>query len=291
MTILARISRLSASGALLLLAFLSGGSALAAGQNVEATPSVRSRVPGLEITLLSQLPKAPASAQSREECDALVTPKSEGGKAADALGWGVTGEAKLGPYDAVSFAGEFDPSTAGSCEIDQGNIALFNGSQLLVIIYANKNSKLSIGRIVSAQGSLRIVDGGLVQLPVGDVRLVDGHVIEVEPLAKQESVCGGKAVVPDVHGKPVVEARAAIIAEGWEPFRSPAPSYEDYAGDEIRKSGIIEATDCSATDLASCNYYYHKGDMELSLTSFGDGKPTVSDYQATCERSKWHTAN
>ncbi|OEC96276.1 hypothetical protein A9Z06_02130 [Rhizobium sp. YK2] len=281
----------SAGRALFVLAFLLGGGPIAVGQGAEVAPSIRSRVPGLEIALLSQLPKAPASARSQEECDALVIPKSAGGKAANALGWGVTGEAKLGSYDAVSFAGEFEPSTAGACEISQGNIALFSGTRLFVIIYANKSSKLSIGRIIAAKDSLRIVDGDLVQTPIGDVRLVDGRAIEVEPLAKEQSVCGGQAIVPNVYGKSVAEARAAIIAEGWEPFRSPPPAYQDFVGDNIRKSGIIEATDCSGTDLASCSYYYHKGDMELSLTSFGDGKPTVSDYEATCERSKWHKAN
>ncbi len=281
----------SAGRALFVLAFLLGGGPIAVGQGAEVAPSIRSRVPGLEIALLSQLPKAPASARSREECDALVIPKSAGGKAANALGWGVTGEAKLGSYDAVSFAGEFEPSTAGACEISQGNIALFSGTRLFVIIYANKSSKLSIGRIIAAKDSLRVVDGDLVQTPIGDVRLVDGRAIELEPLAKEQSVCGGQAIVPNIYGKSVAEARAAIIAEGWEPFRSPPPAYQDFVGDNIRKSGIIEATDCSGTDLASCSYYYHKGDMELSLTSFGDGKPTVSDYEATCERSKWHKAN
>lgn len=284
-----QISRLSAGVAL--LAFVLAGNPIMAQQNIDVAPVVRSRIPGIETKLLSQLPKAPASAKSREDCDVVVGPKSAGGEIADGLGWGVTGEAKLGPYDSVSFAGAFEPSTAGSCEIDQGNIALFSGSQLVMIIYASKSSKLSIGRIIEDEDGLRIVDGSLAQMPVGEVRLLGDHSIEVAPQAAEQSVCGGKALVPKVDGKPVTEARKQIIAKGWEPFRSPAPTYQDFEGDDLRKSGIIEATDCSGTGLGSCSYYYHEGDMELSLTSYGDQKPTVDGHQIACDRSKWHKAN
>ncbi len=279
---------LLATGAVLMSIIFAGGQLMA---QQSADPKVSSKIPGIEIRHLTQLPKAPPSAQSQGECNAAFPPTTAEGQVVNGLGWGVTGEAKLGPYDAVSFAGEFEPSTAGSCEIDQGNIALFNGSQLVMIIYVTKSSKLSIGRVIADGDGLRIVDGSLAQLAVGEVRLVGDHAVEITPITAEQSVCGGKEVVPKVDGKPVSEARKQIIAKGWEPFRSPPPAYQDFVGDSIRKSGIIEATDCSETDSASCSYYYRKGDMELSLTTHGDQSPTVDGHQVACDRSKWHKAN
>ncbi len=102
-------------------------------------------VPGLKITLLSQLPKAPAAVQAA--CGALAKPTSEGGKLAASLGWGVVGEQKLGPYDAVSFAAEFAPAASAACVIDKGNVALFRGAQLVALIYAPPKVETPIGDI------------------------------------------------------------------------------------------------------------------------------------------------
>ncbi|WP_459463598.1 hypothetical protein [Rhizobium sp. No.120] len=252
--------------------------------------ALKSEVPGLKITRLAKLPDAPASDSSgTPSCGVLPEAKSAGAKTASDLGWGVTGEAKFGPYEAVSFAAEFDQATGSACAIDQGNVALFDGSNLFALIYADKNSKLTIGRITAVKDHLRILDGGLVQMPIGEIRLESGNV-EVKPLAAEEQVCDGKAVVPNVYGKPITEARQAIIAKGWQPFQSPPPSYPDPFGDSIRKMGIVETTDCAGTGLAYCSYYYRKGDMELGVSSFGDGTPTVSNYDIVCERSNWHKA-
>lgn len=273
----------------ILLAFVSilAASSTASPAGATSDIALKSAVPGLKIARLQTLPKAPQPV-SDAPCGVVPQPKGEGGKIAAALGWGVTGEARLGPYEAVSFAGEFEQATGSSCDISQGNVALFDGSKLLALIYADKKSKLSIGTIVAIKDHLRILDGDLVQMPVGEIWLGVGRNVDVKPLAGEEQVCDGKAVVPNLYGKPITEARQAVIAKGWEPFQSPVPSYPDPFGDSIRKMGIVETTDCSGTGFAYCSYYYHKGDMELGVTSFGDGTPTVSGYDAVCERLKWH---
>lgn len=273
---------------LLALASIAAAGPFTSQASANAGVTLKSEVPGLTITRLAKLPKPPQAVSPATACNLLSELKSKAGSITAALGWGVTGEAKLGPYDAVSFAGQFDQSTSGSCEISQGNVALFNGTQLFALVYADKASKLSIGRITAIKDRLRILDGDLVSMPVGEIRLADDQNVEVEPLAAEEQVCDGKATVPNVYGKPITDARRAIMAKGWEPFQSPPPSYPDPSGDDLRKMGIIEATDCAGTGFAYCSYYYHKGDMELSVVSFGDGTPTVSGYKAVCERSTWH---
>ncbi|AYG69840.1 MULTISPECIES: hypothetical protein [unclassified Rhizobium] len=286
-----RLSILPAGYGLLIFAALTSAGSVAAPASAKDRIALKSDVPGLKITRLAKLPDAPDSGSSgAPSCGVLPETKSAGGKIASDLGWGVTGEAKLGPYEAVSFAGEFDQAAGSACAIDQGNVALFDGSNLLALIYADKSSKLTIGRITAVKDHLRLLAGDLVQMPIGEIWLGEGRDVDVKPLAAEEQVCDGKTVVPNVHGKPITEARQAIIGKGWQPFQSPPPSDPDPFGDSIRKMGIVEATDCAGTGLAYCSYYYRKGDMELDVSSFGDGTPTVSDYDAVCERSKWHKA-
>ncbi|WGS52959.1 hypothetical protein LFL96_32840 [Paraburkholderia sp. D15] len=258
------------------------------GADGDASPSVASKVPGIEIAKLSALPKAPASASSRRDCQTLTRLKSEGGKIADAQGWGVTGETRLGSYDVVSFAGKFEAGTSGSCDIDAGNVALFRGRQLVALVYAASHSKQTISNIVTSpvNGGIRILDGDLVPMPVADLRLAGGNAIEVDPLPAEDPICDGRGAAPNVYGQSVRQARKTLIAQGWTPVRSTA---SDPLAKELRASGIVEVSDCAGTGFAFCSYYYRKGNIELNLTSFGDGDaPTVSDYGAICDRSRWH---
>ena len=249
-------------------------------------PAVRSHVPGLKITLLSQLPKAPAAVQAA--CGALTKQTSEGGKLAASLGWGVVGEQKLGPYDAVSFAAEFAPAASATCAIDKGNIALFRGTQLVALIYAPPKVETPIGDISLVGDRLRIFDGDLAPAPVGDIRLTRYGAIEVDPVAERESVCGGQGVVPNMYGKSIDKVRKALIGKGWAPIEA---KVEDPKSDELtlapdlRKHGVIEVESCSGTGMAYCCYGYRNGTMPLAVRSSGDGLfPTVIDYSVSCNR-------
>ena len=125
--------------------------------------SAKSDVAGIEFVALGHLPKAPASAKSQKDCDwMLAKPQTAGGQAVAALGWGVTAEQPLGAYQAVSFAGQFEPSTSGTCQIDKGNVAIFSDRQLIALAYAAKGAKQTIGSIALLQDGLRIWDGDLV---------------------------------------------------------------------------------------------------------------------------------
>jgi hypothetical protein len=249
----------------------------------DATLAVSSKVPGIEITRLAALPKAPPSASTRSDCGIQDQPGSDGGKMAHALGWGVTGEAKLGGYDVVSFAGKFEAATSGSCEIDAGNVALFQGRQLVAIVYASSHAKLSISNIQPIGDHLRILDGDLIPMPVGDLRLAGDHAIEVDPLPDADPICNDQGAAPNVYGKSIQQARKTLMTQGWAPVRS---SSSDPLARQLHTRGIIEADDCSGTGFAFCGYRYRKSKMELHLTTFGDGDaPTVSGYAAVCEHS------
>jgi hypothetical protein len=257
-------------------------------QSTQGTvPIVHSHVPGLAITLLTKLPKAPASASSRDQCGASSEQDSDGGKIVESQGWGVISEVKFGPYEAVSFAGDFGWLAGGLCEMDEGNVALFRGSQLVALVYAPKTSTETIGTISLAGDRLRIFDGGPAPEPIGDITLTADGVIDVVPIATEEVICGGKAVVPNIYGKSIDKVRSELIAAGWTPIqgRPLIPNYPQGFLQSLRESGIIEADTCAETGLASCTYTYKKGDVGLNVESYGDGaSPTVDDYAANCNR-------
>jgi hypothetical protein len=259
------------------------------GVDSNATPTVDSRVPGIEITRLTALPKAPPSASTRQDCGPPEVPKSEGGKITDASGWGVTGEARLGAYDVVSFAGKFEAATSGSCEISAGNVALFLGRQLVALIYAPSHSNQSIGGVQSSGNKLRILDGDIIPMPVGDLRLIGNTTIEVDPLPAADPICNGQGTAPNLYGKSIRQARRTLMAQGWRPIKS---SSSDPLSKSLHESGIAEAGGCAGTGFAFCGYTYRKGDMELNVTTFGDGDaPTVAHYAAACNRAQWHPSN
>ena len=254
-----------------------------------ATLMVRSLVPGIDITRIAALPKAPASASTRQDCGTLDQARSDGGKIANASGWGVTAEAKLGAYDAVSFAGKFEPLTSGSCEISAGNVALFQGRQLMALVYAPSHSRQSIGNLQPLGDKLRILDGDLIPMPVGDLRLSGDGTIEVNPLPDTDPICRGQGVVPNMYGKSIRQARKTLMAQGWRPVKS---SSLDPLAQDLHQSGIGEADGCAGTGFAFCSYYYRKSNMELGVTTFGDSDaPPVVNYSAVCDRSRWHRSN
>jgi len=144
----------------------------------------------------------------------LAKPKTPGGRLAASLGWGVTAEVQLGAYEALSFASQFEPSTSSTCEISQGNVAIFKGERLLALAYAAKGTKQSIGRISAIQEGPRIWNGDPVAAPVVDLSFLDGHLFQIGPVANEDAVCAGQGTVPNIYGKPINQAREALIANG-----------------------------------------------------------------------------
>ena len=102
-------------------------------------------------------------------------------------------------------------------------------------------------------------------------------------MAPQETLCGGKAVVPNIYGKPINEARRLLWARGWAPVPTrPAPEAASREG-ELAKRGVTEVEGCSGTGFGYCSYNYRGGGGLLSVATVGEGDfPTVSGYSVTC---------
>lgn len=255
----------------------------------QAPPRVQSQVPGLAFTPLASLPRAPAGADGRL-CGFTRPGQTPAGRAVTGAGWVVTGEERLGRLQAVSFAGAFKSGTSGSCEVQQGNVALFEGERLLAVAYAEPGAKRSIGgilplEIVGQPAGLRLWDGDFLSQPLADLRAQPDGTLALQALAPEETRCQGRATLPLLYGKPIDEARRLLQQRGWTPVPAQrSPGDIDPRADALVKAGITEVESCSGTGFGYCNFTYRGAAGPLSVTTVGDGdRPSVSDYGVQCK--------
>jgi hypothetical protein len=252
---------------------------------------VVSEIKGLDFTLYDNpLPRAPGAVQDRSECENyVIRPVSAAGKLVAAHGWAVTGEAVLGTYRVVSFAGKFEAGTSAHCIVDQGNIGIFNGTKLVALAYAPWASKESIGKIVALDGGgLRVWSGDILSAPVGDIQGLQGD-LRLGALATEDSFCHGKVLVPNIYDLPIDKARKILIGKGWKPVASKPTSAPEISSREVGfiKHGIIEVDSCAGTGYAFCAFNYRTPGARLSVTTAGEGDagkdaPDVVDYYVEC---------
>lgn len=257
---------------------------------VPAETAYLSTVPGLEIAALDSLPDAPADQQDRDLCAhlTLADPTSPAARAIAAKGWSVTSETPFANLTAVGFVGGFTPGTSGTCELTDGNIALYAGDQIVAVIYAASGADIRIGHARAfGQDGLRIFSGDTLPAPLADVIGAGAQTLTVIPPAASETVCNGAASVPFVYNLPIDQARALLMQSGWQPI----PVSREDAGfsqaADIAKAGVPEVEDCSGTGFAFCLYGYTGPAGDLGVVTAGEigeaGQlPWVSSYSVTC---------
>lgn len=250
------------------------------------TARVRSSVDTLAFKPLTTLPQPAKSSRPRLMCETFVVePESTAGKRVAKAGWSVTGEGRIGRYQAVSFASSFEPGTSGTCGIGDGNVGIFEGDRLVALAYTPKASDRPIGWIVPFESdSLRIWDGDIGSQPLADVRLEDGR-LSIVPLADEERFCGGRSVVPNIYGMPIGKARRALWAKDWEQVpNGDAADRSDPREAALAGRGVTEVASCSGTGFAYCSYDYNRTESALTVTTIGDDEdPVVAGYNVRCK--------
>ena len=274
----------------LIASLLTGGAATSARpQGEPAGLQVSSSVKTVAAAPLSVLPKAPPQAGERELCSQfIVTPRSNAGRQVAAAGWAVTGEARIGRFLAVSFAGRFVQGTSGSCEVAAGNVGLFEGEGLRAVVYTRKDAARSIGRVVPfGADALRLWDGDLLPQPLADLQVEGEASLSIVPLAPLEAFCDGRSLVPNVYGQPVTRAREALRQLGWKPVKGPVPDHPASREAALIERGVVEVEACSGTGFGFCSYAYARPEATLSLVTVGDADdPVVSSYDPRCRSER-----
>jgi len=263
------------------------GLVLAAGAAAADGPRLASQVPGIAVLRLADLPAAPAPTGERQYCSHFFIdpPETEAGRATRARGWEVTGEVPLGPWTAVSFVGDYLPSTSGTCDLLHGNIGLFLDAKLVGLVYSSDPEAQAIGQAVAfGPSGLRIWDGSILPQPVADLRLIGGTDVAVTPPALEEPVCGS-ASVPYLYGLPIDMARGLLAEYGWQPV--PQPQATSGMAQEIAAAGVTEVEDCAGTGFGFCSFAYEGPAGSLSVVTAGEptddhGLPAVVGHSAQC---------
>ena len=255
----------------------------AAAQTNTTVPRAVSELKDLHMKASTALPRAGGTQHDREDCpQALIQPKSAAAKRVASQGWAVMADVPLGPYRAVSFAGQMQASTSGTCSITQGNVAVFDKDKLIALAYGKSAEDTAIGNLIPLEGgAVRVWDGDITTSPVGDLHVDADGTLRLSKIASEDTVCQGRAKVPNVYGMPIDKARKALAAKGCNPVRAKASGDPRQAA--LFKRGVIETYDCSGTGLAYCSYSYASATGKLSLTTMGeDDLPSVADYSVKC---------
>lgn len=260
---------------------------------VLATPALaglrlESQVRGLDIVPLATLPAAPQDRGEAEFCSHLFleSASTPGGRDAAAKGWHVTAEAPLGDLTAVSFVGSATPATSGTCELQDGNIGLYSGGQLVALVYGSDPQARLVGSLRPFGTGIRILSGDLLAATVADLSL-DGLDLIVTPPAAQEPVCDAAGVVPAIEGLSIDTARNLLTASGWQPVPGDPETQGFGMAQTLAEAGIPEVGDCSGTGFGFCSFTYSGKAGELSVITAGEGGedgslPTVVRYRADC---------
>lgn len=262
----------------------------------------RSDVAGLKIAAADRLPahKGPLG-DNPENCSSLITsPQTPEGKAVQAKGWAVLSEEEASGYRAVSFDGRADGDATGICILGEGNVALFKDGVLKAIVYAAKGAAHEISAAWSfEQRELRIFDTAWPSQPLADMRFGTSGSITIRPLAAQENVCGGKALVPNVYGMTLNHARDVLQRAGWSPqpdaskdpdaqFQGDASGVAFYAA-----HGLPEAEGCGVgmtIDQCAFGYDGKAGKLEITTNNMQPDRapdekwdwPKVLGYNVKC---------
>ena len=249
---------------------------------VAADPA-SSGIDGLVAVPLTRLPPPPAPVEAGF-CDHLkIEPRTPGGTAAEELGWAVTGEVPLQGLDVVSFVGGFEQGTSGSCRMDDGNVAVFDGDRLRWLVYGEQDASHGIGTVEPFEDTgVRIWSGDFLSQPVADMHIDEKGAVSLSELAAVEQFCNDMALVPNIYGMPITEAREELTANGWGAVLGiPDGAPADPRSEALKADGIYEVDACSPTGFGYCTFGYSGYVAELSVVTFGDDAK-VARYAVSC---------
>lgn len=250
--------------------------------------TLRSETPGLDLVAMSVLPAAAEGQGETGFCSHLFveTITTPGGQDAVAKGWLVTAELPFGDLTAVSFVGSATPATSGTCDLLDGNVGFYSGSQLVALLYGTQADQRMIGRIRPFGDGLRILSGDVLPGTSADLVRAGDRITVTDP-AKEEPVCNGAATIPDIEGIPIDEARKRLLQAGWQPVPGDPAQRSLGLAQEISAAGVPEVEDCSGTGFGFCAYRYSGTAGTLAVTTAGEGSedgglPLVYSYGIDC---------
>ena len=200
-------------------------------------------------------------------------------------GWKISSEISYGPYELVSFAGDFD-YFHNHCFLVQTNIAIFYKGNLLVIIYTPEEDWSDLA-------GLELLDTS--EIAIKDTSIYFESILANIKFSKDEILidhphtfsmaCGTDGIIPDIKGLEIEEAREMLFDFGWSPRDGKAL---DDMGDVIpfyssEREATPELIYCSAFGVSRCVYSYETNNSYLDVTTLGEPEGSVTFVKGICK--------
>jgi hypothetical protein len=253
-------------------------SAIPAAGSGQASRSIfhtSSAIASLRVARANAVPAAAPRVGIDEYCVGLgyeKVPRTSLGREIARRGWHITSEVFVGGYVAIAFVRNLVAGTSGICYPVEGHVAISDRSGAMAIIsnireprpenYVNE-SGLGEVSVVPGSQALRITDNTGPSPPIADVRL-DAGGVRVVPVAARDSICHGRASIPNVFGQTMPAATHVLGRHGW------------------RATGTQRSLrDCSGTGVGYCIFTYVQGRRSIELITAWENHEVVR-YRPHC---------
>lgn len=246
--------------------------------------ALRSNVEGASLVRLTELARVtPAPLEPDSYCsERLVQPESEAGKLAAAKGWRIAQEEVFHKLQAVLILRGYERMTSGRCNSIDANIAFFEGTKLIGVLYPKGKDGIGISAMEPIDDHLRVWSTD--PMAQGQLNLA-GESLTFDKIIGSDSVCGGKYRVPAIFGLRYSAARRLLATAGWTPRpHQDATGGDDRTGDYRRRFPETDA--CAGTGYAECRFSLRASDGQawINVDTLGeDDDPYVNMYDASCD--------
>lgn len=236
------------------------------------------------VTKISTIPNGPNPTVD-EQCERLtIAPALKSAKLISGKGWKITSELVYGPFNFISFAGQFEKIHTW-CIKKQTNIAVFYRERLIAIMYTPPNATIDLG--------------SLELLKTGQIAIYPTYIYDKKPEAlltfrnneisidkpSYSMACEAEGVIPNINGLAIKKARRVLFDYGWQPRNG--KELEDMGDMEFWYSGqrteTPELVSCGAGGYLRCYYSYESSRSYLEVVTSGEPDSFVSGVQGRCK--------
>jgi len=257
---------------------------LSAKQSAASDIIITSNVKDILIAKISSIPNNP-NPKPNVYCDRMaVEPELKSAKLISNKGWEITSQIVYGPYEIVSFAGQFESSHTW-CFANQTNIAIFHKDTLLGLIYTTVENAYDLGSIELLETSqIAIIPSYVYDKVQKAVLTFRKNKISVdEPY--HSMACKLDGIIPDIQGLEIKEARNILFDYGWKPRNG--KELADMGDMEFWYSEMQDETPelraCGGGGFLRCYYNYENKNSYLEVIASGEPEPSVSFAGGSCK--------
>ena len=250
---------------------------------------IKSNIENILVAKTSSIPSGPNSepeGRYKEVCgERLVQPKLKSAQMIFDKGWKISSEISYGPYELVSFAGDFD-YFHNHCFLVQTNIAIFYKGNLLAIVYTQEENWSDLAGLELLDTSeIAIKDTSIYfEIMVANIKFSKDEILIDHPHTFSMA-CGIDGIIPDIKDLQIEEAREILFDFGWSPRDGEA--LHDMGDMKFGFSDMRDITPeliyCSGFGIARCFYSYETNNSYLDVMTMGEPEPSVAFVKGICK--------